>query len=310
MPNPTARPPAFLNTKCGNAEAARSALAAAGFELEAIEPDKLVDHFREEVARKTPRMLVAGGDGTIAAAAAAAARSDTELAILPGGTLNHFAKDNGVPTDLGEAAIAAGGSEIRKVDLGYLDDKVFLNTSSIGLYVTFVRVRERLEKRLGYRLASMIAAIRMFSAVRTFAVRLEIEGDERIYRTPLVFIGVGERELQAPKLGARINGGKRGLHVMIVRGRAPARLFALALAAVAKGTSEVARTPEFDSFVVDKCSIDVGSPRAVVALDGELHVMKTPLEYRIERDEHRLVVAPPKPDEEHGEKSSSERSQS
>ncbi len=309
MPETAERPPAFLNTKCGNAEAAREALAIAGFELEAIEPDKLVDHFREAVAKKTPRILVAGGDGTIAAAAAAAARTGTELAILPGGTLNHFAKDNGVPTDLGEAAIVAGGSEIKRVDLGYLNDKVFLNTSSIGLYVTFVRVRERLEKRLGYRLASMIAAVRMFSALRTIAVRLEIEGKERIYRTPLVFIGVGERELQAPKLGARIKDGKRGLHLMIVRGRGPARLFALALAAVSKGTSDVARTPEFDSFIVDKCAIDVSSPRAVVALDGELHVMKIPLEYRIERDALRLVVAPPKRDEKEAEKSSSERPQ-
>src|SRR5213596_2549069 len=146
------RPPAFLNLKCGNAEAAREALATAGFELEAVEPDKLVDHFRDAVAKKIPRMIVAGGDGTIAAAAAAAARSETELAILPGGTLNHFAKDNGIPTDLGKAAILAGNGNVTAVDLGYLDDKVFLNTCSIGLYVQFVRVRERLEKRVGYRI--------------------------------------------------------------------------------------------------------------------------------------------------------------
>ena len=285
--------PAFLNKRCGNADAAREALAGEGFVLEEVDPEKLVDRFRDAVAKRIPRILVAGGDGTIAAAAAVVARTGTELAILPGGTLNHFAKDNGIPTDLDEAGKVAAGDVIAKIDLGYLDDRVFLNTSSIGLYVKFVRVREKIEKRLGYRLASMLAAMRMFSDLRMMAVKVEIDGKETIYRTPLVFIGVGERELQLPTLGARVENGRHGLHVMVVRGRRPARLFALALAAVSRGTSQVARTPQFDSFIVDKCSIDLNQPSALVALDGELHRMSTPLEYRIEREALSLVVAPP-----------------
>lgn len=285
--------PAYLNKKCGSVDAAREALSVEGFELEEVEPEKLVDHFRSAVERRVPRMVVAGGDGTIAAAAAAAARTETELAILPGGTLNHFARDNGIPTDLGKAAIVAGGDSIARVDLGYLEDRVFLNTSSIGLYVRFVRVRERLEKRLGYRLASMLAALRLFSDLRTMAVKIEVNGKETIYRTPLVFIGVGERELQLPTLGSRVPSGRRGLHVMVVRGRRPARLFALALAAVSRGTKEISRTPQLESFIVERCTIDLSGPSATVALDGELHRMNTPLEYRIERGALLLVVAPP-----------------
>lgn len=282
--------PAFLNTKCRNAGAARDALRAAGFELEAVEPEKLAASVRAAVAAGVPRILVAGGDGTIAAAAAAAARSETEVAVLPGGTLNHFARDNGISTDLGEAASVAANGSVVTVDLGYLGDRVFLNTSSIGMYVTFVRVRERLERRLGYRIASLVAAVRMFSAAHTIAVKLEIDGNEKIYRTPLLFVGVGERELQAPAFGSRIKDGRRGLHVMVVRGRGHGRLFALALAAIAKGTRRVARSPEIDSFIVDRCSVDIRSPSAVVALDGELHRLDAPLEYRIEKDALRLVV--------------------
>lgn len=288
------RLPAFLNKKCGSVDAAREALSGEGFELREIDPDKLVDHFREAVKNRVPRMVVAGGDGTVAAAAAAAARTETELAVLPGGTLNHFAKDNGIPTDLADAAAVAGAETVIKVDLGYLGDRVFLNTSSLGLYVKFVRVRERLEKHVGYRLASLAAAFRMFSDLRMMAVKLEVDGKEQIYRTPLVFIGVGERELQAPTLGARVPDGRRGLHVMVVRGRSAARLFALALAAVARGTKEIARTSHFDSFIVEKCTIDLSGPSAIVALDGELHRMNTPLEYRIERETLRLVVVPAK----------------
>jgi diacylglycerol kinase family enzyme len=285
--------PAFLNSKCGNAESARSALSGEGFELEVVEPEKLVDSFRNAVARKVPRMLVAGGDGTIAAAAAAAARSATEVAVLPGGTLNHFAKDNGIPTDLGQAAIAAANGVIKTVDLAYLGELVFLNTSSIGMYVSFVHAREKLERRLGYHAASFLAALKMFWHNKRMAVRVELDGEERLYRTPLMFVGVGERELQAPALGSRVPNGKRGLHVMIVRGRKPGRLFALALAAVAKGTRRASATPDFESFIVDRCSVDVIGKSALVALDGELHRVSAPLEYRIERDALKLVVPAP-----------------
>jgi diacylglycerol kinase family enzyme len=245
----------------------------------------------------TKRILVAGGDGTIATAAALVANSDVELAILPGGTLNHFAKDHDIPTDLGEAAIAAASGTTVGTDIGYVNDCVFLNTSAIGAYVTFVRDREKLEKHVGYTIASMIAVIRTMSQLRTFTVTFEVEGVKKSYRSSLVFIGVGQRELKMPTLGSRIKNGRRGLHVMIIKGRGKARLFTIALAAIAKGTREASMLPEFDNFVVDSCRIDLTSRRATIGLDGELKRMQTPLDYKIERDAIRLVVAQPKEDE-------------
>ncbi len=282
---------AFLNSACGNADKARDALKAAGVEVEEARADELRDHMERAVGGGARRILVAGGDGTIASAASLVAGKKTELAILPGGTLNHFAKDHGIPTDLDEAATVAATGTVEGADLGYVNDKVFLNTSSIGAYVTFVRVRERFEKNFGYAIASFLAFVRMFSSLRTFGVELEVEGKKKSYRTSLVFIGVGERELQLPTLGSRIRPhGKRGLHVMIVQGRRPARLFAVALAGIARGTKEASSLPQFDSFIVDSCTIDLRRPAATIALDGELKRMNTPLEYRIERDAIRLVV--------------------
>ena len=285
---------AFLNARCGNAKAAREALAAAGFDLVEVEPNELEGRLEHAIGAGADRILVAGGDGTIATAAALVAKTPTQLAILPGGTLNHFAKDHGIPTDLGEAAIAAADGPVVGADIGYVNDCVFLNTSSIGAYVTFVRVRERFEKQFGYHIASLLAFIRMFSSLRTFGVELEVEGEKKTYRASMVFIGVGERELQLPTLGNRKPEGKRGLHVMVVQGRRPARLFAVALAGIARGTRQAARLPHFDAFIVDSCRIDLTRPQATIGLDGELKVMDTPLEYRIERDALRLVVAQPK----------------
>jgi diacylglycerol kinase family enzyme len=288
---------AFLNSACGNAEAAREALAEAGFDLENVQPSDMERALKTAIEGGTNRILVAGGDGTIATAAALVANTDVELAILPGGTLNHFAKDHGIPTDLGEAAIAAAGGETVGADIGYVNDCVFLNTSSIGAYVTFVRDRERLEKYVGYRIASLIAAVQTMHHLRTFTVTLEVEGAKKTHRSSMVFIGVGERELKMPTLGSRVKNGRRGLHVMIIRGHGKARLFAIALAAIAKGTKEASKLPEFDNFVVDSCRIDLTRSHATIGVDGELKKMQTPLDYRIERDAIHLVVAPPKEDE-------------
>jgi len=289
----TGKVKAFLNSRSGNAEAAREALAKAGFELEAVEPGEIENRIKQAIEQGAKRVLVAGGDGTIATAAGLVAKRDIELAILPGGTLNHFAKDNGVPTDLGKAALVAGGNHIASTDIGYVNDAVFLNTNSLGAYVSFVRERESLEKRFGYWMASMIALAKMLVEMRTFSVTLEVKGEKQTYRASLVFIGVGERELKLPTLGSRVKNGKRGLHVMIVQGRKPARLFALALAGITKGRERAEELPEFDDFIVETCRIDLTRRAVTLGLDGELKRFNTPLDYRIERDALRLVVAPP-----------------
>ena len=300
----TAAPPvhrstlkAFLNAACGNAEAAREAIAAAGLELDAVQPGELEQHLKKAIDEGTKRILVAGGDGTIATAAALIARTGTELAILPGGTLNHFAKDHGIPTDLGKAALIASDGLIVGADIGYVNNCVFLNTSSLGAYVTFVRERERLEKHFGYSIASVIAFARMMAEIRTFSVTLEVDGEKKTYRASLVFIGVGERELKLPILGSRVKNGRRGLHVMIVKGGKRARLFALGLAGITRGRHEAEKLPEFDEFLVDSCRIDLTRPTATIGLDGELKRFRTPLDYHIERDALHLVVAPPEGDE-------------
>jgi len=289
---------AFLNSECGNAKAAREALDKVGFDLEEVKPANLESRLKEAIDGGAKRILVAGGDGTIATAASLVAKRDVELAILPGGTLNHFAKDHNIPTDLGKAAlVAAGKGIVSHADIGYVNDCVFLNTSSIGAYVTFVRDRDHFEKRVGYTIASMAAVLKTLTQLRSFTITLEVGGEKKAYHSSLVFIGVGERELKMPTLGNRVKNGKRGFHVMIVRGRKRAQLFTLALAAIAKGTKEAERLPEFDDFIVASCRIDLNRPSATIGLDGELKRMATPLDYRIERDALRLVTAPPEGDE-------------
>jgi diacylglycerol kinase family enzyme len=262
---------ALVNPKSGAADKALAALADVGaFDVRVVEPERLPDAIADAVAHGTRRIVVVGGDGTIASAAHSLVGTGVELGIVPGGTLNHFARDLGIPADLPTAWETAADQTITAcADVGYVNELLFLNTSSVGAYVKLVRTRERLEPLLGYKLASAAAAMRVFLGLPRFDVELEVEGVVRRYRTPLVFVGVGERELKLPTLGKRIPGGRRGLHVMVVRGRTRAGLLAAALAAVARGVGHVSRTPKLDSFIVDQCRVFLRR-RGPVAVDGEI----------------------------------------
>lgn len=275
--------PAIINQKAGTAaHAARAIADVGGFEVREVGPDQIRATALELAERRPKRIVVCGGDGSLCTVAHVLAKTGIELAIVPGGTLNHLAKHLGLPDDPREAAALAHTGITRTVDAGRLNDLLFLNTSSVGAYEIFVRRRDRLEKHWGYHFASIIAGLQILLRTPLTTVRVEVDGVEKIYRTPLVFVGVGERELRIPSLGRRMDHGKRGLHLMIVRNRTGARLASLALQAAAKGSDAMARTPSMDGLIVDRCTIELAGDTA--SIDGELITVEPPLEYEFLRD--------------------------
>ena len=281
--------PAFLNPAAGNAADVDKALRKAGcFDVREIAPDEVTQAVEAAIEDGATRVAVAGGDGTVSAAAAAVARRDVELVVIPAGTFNHFARDHGIPTELDAACAAATSPNVRCADVAWVNGRLFLNTSSVGAYANFVRVRERMEPRSGYWIASAYSMVRTLVRVQPFMIRFETDGVQRSYETPIVFIGVGQRELKMPTLGNRMPDGKPGLHVMIVRGRTRARLLALAFAAVARGTRAISRTPHLDSYLVRRCTIE--QRHSTVAVDGEVVQMDSPLEYELGAGTLRLVI--------------------
>ena len=289
--------PAFLNPAAGSATAAARALEAdPRFTLRRVAGAHLAEEIRRDLAGGARRILVAGGDGTLATAAGALLDSSAELALLPAGTLNHFARSLGVPADPREALDVAAGSGTRRVDVGMVNGHPFLNTSSLGAYVALVRRRERLRPRLGYLASGAVATAAVLLRLPRFSLALEVDGHEETYRTPLLFVGVGERDLALPGFGRRVDEGSGVLHAVVVPGGGRARLLALAMATAASRTWRLARMPQVDSFLVRRCRVDLPRRAAHVALDGELVALRSPLRYRI-LPGALTVVAPERPDE-------------
>lgn len=282
--------PCLVNEKAGTAKAVMAALDGGGLSTDAIDPAHLRDRLRAAVEAGADRVVVAGGDGTVASAARELAGTGIALGVIPAGTLNHFAKDHGIPLDPADAARVALSGAVEPVDLGAVNGEYFLNTSSVGAYVVFVELRDRLQRRFGYAIASVLAFVRVFFSLHSITVRIQAEGAEHLYRTPFVFIGVGERELRVPLLGSRKPGGRRGLHVIVPRTRERWQLVGLAFAAALHGMDAAAARVDLDAYLVDRCRLEMRRPYGNVALDGELVPMRVPLDYRLAHDALRAVV--------------------
>lgn len=225
-------------------------------------------------------VVAGGGDGTINAVASVLAGSGVAFGVLPLGTLNHFAKDLGIPLELDAAVRNVAEGERRAVDVGAVNDRIFLNNSSLGLYPDMVRDREKQQHRLG-RGKWPAAAWATVAALRRFPflnVTLAVDGQVHRRSTPFVFVGNNEYTMEGLSIGARASlaDGKLSLYVA----QRPGRLGLIRFAWRAL-CGRLAQERDFDVMLSDKFDIATRHRRLRVATDGEVTVMATPLHYRI-----------------------------
>jgi diacylglycerol kinase family enzyme len=249
-----------------------------------------IDTLVREAVAAHPRMLVAaGGDGTISTAAAALAGTDITLGVLPFGTLNHFAKDLGIPLELQASVQNIVEYNVIAVDVAEVNGRIFINNSSLGLYPDIVRDRERQQSRLGrgkWRsfLWASLSVLRRFPFL---VVRIEVESEIRDFVTPVVFIGNNEYRMEGFDIGARETLEDGALCVYIVKKQRRAALVRLSLAALL-GRLEQAR--DFESLTATELVIETNRKRVLVSTDGEVQPMSSPLHYRIRPRDLRVIV--------------------
>ncbi|MEU6811430.1 phosphatase PAP2 family protein [Streptomyces sp. NPDC046831] len=254
------------NTASGTADRAR-ALRDALPEAEVVEcaPEDVRTEL-EKAAGRARVLGVCGGDGTVNAAAEAALRHGLPLAVLPGGTLNHFAYDLGVE-DVRDLTRALERGEGMRTDVGRFSSGhkrgVFLNTFSLGVYPELVRERERWSQRIGGWPAGVLAALRVLRADRH---PLEAEFDGRRRPLWLVFAGNGTYHRMGLAPGRRQDLADGVLDVRVVHGgRRPAlRLLAAALA------GPLSRSPAHAGVQVRRLHLTGVAPGTLLAYDGEV----------------------------------------
>src|SRR5688500_10337799 len=154
----------ILNRNKGDRGKVAAALQAAGIKpaIDAVEGEAIEQSAREALGQGAKLVIVGGGDGSVSAAIQAIAGSEASLGVLPLGTLNHLARDLGLPSDLAEAAAVIASGRTRKIDVAEVNGRLFVNNAAIGLYPLMVVDREAQQQRLGRskRLAMLVASLR------------------------------------------------------------------------------------------------------------------------------------------------------
>jgi YegS/Rv2252/BmrU family lipid kinase len=269
----------------------REALEGAGLdvEVELVDGAACARCCAAAAERKDDLLIVGGGDGTISAAAAALAGTDTKLAVLPLGTLNHFARDLGIPNDLNEAArIIAAGHE-RRVDLGEMNGRIFVNNSAVGLYPLMVIDRDLQRRRLGRskRLAMIVASVRTLARFGHRRLTLTVNDEEAArIDTPLLFVGNNDYRIDIGSAGTRESLEDGELSVFVMRKKTRASF----IAASVRAFLNRARPDDMVRIEgVQRLRVSSSRSQLAVSLDGEVVSTETPLDYRIRAKALRVI---------------------
>jgi diacylglycerol kinase family enzyme len=222
----------------------------------------------QELARGSNAEVLgmAGGDGSLAAVAAVAIERDVPFVCIPFGTRNHFARDLGLDRDDSLAALAAfDDGEERRVDVGRVGDRLFLNNVSLGLYALLVHRREQHRRRREAlaRLRALALSFRHRGRVQRFTI------DGKPVHARLVLVANNPYTLDLLSLGERERLDEGLLHLYIPHGF---------------------RRITWDERSCTELEIGAPLPRLRAAIDGEPVELETPLRFRIEPGALRVLV--------------------
>jgi diacylglycerol kinase family enzyme len=295
-PEKSAGPTCILNGASVHVEAARAHIARISLEfgmqaqiVVARSGAELSPLAARAVAENRRPVVAGGGDGTVNAVAGAVAGTDTALGVLPMGTLNHFAKDVGVPLGLEAAVRNLFTGQVTKVDVGEVNGRVFVNNSGVGLYPHIVRQREEEQHHGHVKWVAFVLAVgsvlRRYSRLR---VRLHMDEAEALARvTPLLFVGNNRYEVAGLEIGRRTSLNSGQLWVCMAPRAGRRNLVRMALRALTGRVTD----HELNAFEVEEIWVQTGTRWVNVSTDGEVSIMNAPLHYRIRP--HALGVVVP-----------------
>lgn len=308
-PAPTITGPLFvvfnLGSGAGDAEGERLAIeqacATAGRELHLLrvdDPQRLTVIARDAVQRARAArgvVVAAGGDGTLNAVAQAVLGSGCAFGVLPQGTFNYFGRTHGIPQDTATAMQVLLHAPVQPVQVGLVNDRVFLVNASVGLYPRLLEEREGWKRRFGRsRLVAFGAGMAtLLRGYRSLRLQIEVQGQTRRMRTPTLF--VGNNPLQLEQLG-----------FALAQDVAQGALAAIALRPVSRATmlwlmlrgafGQLGQADQVLSIACTRLKAGLGwlqTARYVkVATDGEILRLPLPLEFCV-APEPLWLIRPP-----------------
>jgi diacylglycerol kinase family enzyme len=294
-PEKSLGPTCILNGHSVHVEEAQAHIARISGELGA-QAHVIVTRKGDDIsslAARAPRenrlpVVAGGGDGTVNAVAGTLVGSDAALGVLPMGTLNHFAKDVGIPQNLEAAVRNIFTGQVTDVDVGEVNGRVFVNNSGVGFYPHFVRQREEQERHGHIKRVAFVLALR--SVVRRYLrLRMKVHMDQAEaleHVTPFLFVGNNRYQTAGLKIGTRSRLDSGQLWVCTAPRVDRQNFVRTALRTLLGHETD----QDLNAFEVKEIWVQPGTARVNVSTDGEVSVMDAPLHYSIRPRALRVVV--------------------
>lgn len=272
-------------------------LTAYGYEIQAFEIGAEVsfDHLmnkiilRHQQAHELGVIVAAGGDGTLNAVAAKLMETEIPMGILPLGTFNYVARLLNIPLDLLKAAEVIATGKMREVHVAQINDHIYLNNASLGLYPLFIQKRELYNQRFGrFALNAYTSGLDVLIRDRK-ELKLEVEVDGKKYpvKTPLIFFG--NNQLQLAEMNLRIaESAEKGKVAGLVVAKSDKRTLFKILWQLIKGNLD--KAPDVYSFSADEVKIYSKRKKLTVALDGEIVEIQPPLKISVRKNALKIMV--------------------
>jgi YegS/Rv2252/BmrU family lipid kinase len=275
----------IINVSAGSAtnqdiaDSVRAAFERHGVQarVEVAGGDKLLKTARDMRNEGYDCIVAGGGDGTVSTVAAELVGDRVALGVLPLGTLNHFARDIGMPLDIEEAIAAICSGEVSAVDVASVNGKVFINNSSLGLYPDQARLRLLWRPRFGRWLALIFASIVVLLRFPFLRVIAEFNGKRVSARCPMMLVSNNEYKLEPGKLTERARLDKGVLGICLLRDEGRMGLLRIALHSLIYKPEEAT---SFETYNAAEVTVKTRRKKVRVALDGEVYKLNTPLRYK------------------------------
>ncbi len=252
-----------------------------------------------QAAAESDEIWVGGGDGTLRSAAELlfANKRQQILGVLPLGTMNLLARDLNIPLQIEQAVAALSQGEPTQIDLGRINQRLFLNKAALGLYPEMVVDRERRRRlwnlgqwgALGKWTAMARAAWRAMKRHRMLQITIDYHGQRRQIRSPAIVVAAGAYEFRPGQLFGRpdLQSGELALYISHERSALGS---AGQLAKLFLGNLD--SDPALEVIKAEHLRIDFPRPKPV-ACDGEIDMLPGPIDFHVEP--RGLTVRQPKP---------------
>lgn len=244
---------------------------------------------RHQLYQSIGVIVVAGGDGTLNAVASQMLHREIPLGILPLGTFNYVARVLNIPLTLEEAAKTIINGVPQSVHVAKINEYIYLNNASLGLYPLFIKKREDYNHKWGrLPLHAYTSGLDVLIRDRKeLKLTLKIDEKELTLKTPLLFFG--NNQLQLSEMNLRIaENVAQGKVAGVVLSKSDKFTIFKTLLKLIQGKIEQAN--DVYSFYADNVTVSSTKEKLTVAVDGEIKYIDTPLKCYVEKNALKIMV--------------------